>query len=72
QNVGTGYGSEVDHAVRKVSFERDTKEPYTVQALYYNDRAALVAQGIIVEDQSPNPFPAEKNPQTPAPPGWKG
>lgn len=68
--IGTGYGrTETSHA-RAVSFERATRNPEEVVAIYYDSRANLIARGIIRENlwphREPQPFPQHF---VPAPPG---
>ena len=68
--IGTGYGrSETSHA-RAVNFERATRNPEEVVAIYYDSRANLIARGIIRETflprREPNPFPQHFVPAPPS------
>ena len=68
--ISTGYGrTETSHA-RVVSFERATRNPEEVVAIYYDSRANLIARGIIRETflprREPNPFPQHFVPAPPS------
>jgi hypothetical protein len=77
-SLGTTWGNEITHKVKRVSFNRANKlHPNNIITIYYDTRQALEARGIRLLSNSvkrfnaelPNPFPGYTG-CTP-PPGWR-
>ena len=76
QNLGTGYGQEVDFSTHTSHFRRSNKHPAAVAEVFYDDAEGLREKGIDVGKVRPVPavpssFPDEVS-SCPAPPGWEG
>ncbi len=75
--VGTAYGKETTFHTTTVDFERATTEPYKVLSIRYAVTDMLRSWGVPVDfvpaptpPAAPNPFPASKTVNVPAPKGW--
>jgi hypothetical protein len=79
--LGTEFGEQRDSPVREVAFVRaNSSRPAAVLGIRYDDRAGLIAAGVVVEPPDPRreevrrrrlarPFPTERAFAQP-PPGW--
>lgn len=76
QDVGTGYGQELEFQTRTTTFVRATETPADIVSLFYATKARLQTWGIPLEEmhndapKRPQAFPS--GPSVPAPPGWRG
>ena len=75
QNLGTGFGNKVAHAVSSAHFVPTTVEPVSIAIIYYNDLAGLRARGIKISEKKrdtglPNPFPKDRVAGCTPPAGW--
>ncbi|GAA5070257.1 hypothetical protein [Lysobacter panacisoli] len=72
QSIGTGHGGSQASSAYRTAFERASSTPVEVTQMRYDDRASLVARGVIPwrrphRDDRPRAFPAGF---VPDPPGW--
>ena len=79
EDVGTGYGHEVEFQTTSVTFRRATETPAEVVCLRYATRERLQSWGVPVDRMerperrpSPQAFPVNQGPSVPPPPGWRG
>ena len=72
-DIGTGFGQQTEHQVRRVEFDR-MGSPFGVLEIYYDNQNGLEARGIIRTPSTvrPNPFPGEHDYGCSPPPGWRG
>jgi hypothetical protein len=76
QNIGTGYGDREYSPATSTEFRRSSRRPAARLAIYYDDRASLIEQGIIpqprpIPHRQPNPFPRNSDPGfAPPPPAY--
>lgn len=75
-SLGTGFGSRIDHQVRRVDF-KSLSYPTTVIEIRYEDAAILRGLGIpLIEEQesmySPKAFPADQGGYCAPPKNWRG
>lgn len=75
QNLGTGYGREVDFSTTSTSFTRATENPVERHEIRYDDTDGLRQRGVDVgaikpTPSSPSAFPADGVRGCPAPEGW--
>ncbi len=63
QGIGTGYGEDDYSPATETKFERRSRRPNARMSIYYDDRAGLIARGVIYRPRrppvrrDPNPFP---------------
>ncbi len=63
QGIGTGYGEDDYSPATETKFERRSRRPNARMSIYYDDRAGLIARGVIHRPRrppvrrDPNPFP---------------
>lgn len=74
KSVGTGYGAETEFKTSTTTFERASTAPERVTVIQYATREELVAWGVPVPAEIPEPviWPGAKGPSVQAPPGWSG
>jgi hypothetical protein len=71
--LGTGHGRREESPAHYTEFERATREPEEVIAIYYDSYRNLVAQGVIgsyAGPRNPQPFPSGFVADPPGRPRW--